>query len=378
LGVSAQCQALSLIEWSYSYVLTNQTHPLVIDSLVDAATANGVVVSEELSDIAAEALWAHAEDKSVPKKTVQSLWRLLHEVNLARYRRVLVETGPATGASEMQATARRLLAANPNLSAPEIYQRGTISLSAIKQQLVEDSLKAPFPDTAVAPISRLELQQSAEQTFELLGYPQAVDAAAVEIPLAVSNFRLSLFYRGQGAVVLQQRRITGGRGNAVWSVAAIVQNPLTYELDMPYVAFSNDEAVKLEVYSNVLLYGDSIGIRRLMMRIYGDAASVADPAVLDLAAARLANEYEVATDDARVETLSWISKTLALKGAGRYGNLLELVTQRAPSSKLRKYSAQKRSASAEPAEQFEPGKMDLAALRQAHPPLYAGAAGDPP
>ena len=379
LSVSAQCHALSLIEWSYAYLLVTKTHVLPVKAVTEAATADRKLISEEFLDVAAEVLWERAEDKSVSNEVVQLLWSLLHEVNVPRYRKVLVETGAATAKSEMQAFAKALAKkGKPDLNTPETYQRGTISLSALKRQYIEDSLQVPVPAANARAIARLALQQPAEEAFEIMGYPQAVDASFIDSPFFPSTFRLSLFYRGQGAVVLQKRRgASKGRAESeqLWTVAQIVENPLAYELDMPYVALTDDgyKAAKRKVHFNILLYGDSLGIRRLMEGIYRGTAAV-DPAILDLAAEHLANEHGVANDGAQVDALAWISKTLALKGAGRYDTLLKMVSHRAPSVKLRKYSTQKGSASGASIEQFEAATLDLAGLRQAYPPLYASVA----
>jgi hypothetical protein len=377
-GLSTQIHAaMTPLEWSYAYILAIKTRPAPIKSVCGAAE-DEKITNEEFLNIAAEVLWERAEDKSFTPETIDFVWDMLYQAGNPKYRKVLAETGAATRNSRYKVYAKKLLKDKKlDLTSPDFYQRGTVSLSALKQRYVEDALKAKVPDTQPLPISKLQLKQSAEEIFKAMGYPQAVDASLIDIiltPVAVS--RLSLFYRGQGAVVLQKRGGSSSKEESgrLWTVAKIVEDPLAYELDMPYAMLTEDgdAAAKRRLYFNIAMYGDQVGIKRLSEKIHGGSVT-ADSEILDPLAERLAKEYQAAVDGPQVEGLAWAAKALGAQGGGRYQTLLQTVSQEALSPKLRRHAngAMKISKSKGVA-QFEAGKTDFSALQQKYPPLYAG------
>jgi hypothetical protein len=378
--------ALTPIEWSYAYVLVTKTHILPIKAVTEEVSQELAVTSEEFLDIVAEVLWERAEDRGVEREAKLRLWNLLYESDKPKYKKVLAETGLAAGdkTGRAQRVVKSILKDKKlDLNAPEIYQRGTVSLAALKQRYIDDARNAPIPNPKARPIAKLRKDQLAEDMFRSMGYPQGVDAVIVDIALVPTTpVSLSLYYRGQGAVVLEKYRIAQPKrkrpsdADDLWRVTKIVPDPLAYELDMPYMALTEGEADgdKRELYFNILLYGDVTGVRRLMQRYHhrGATAIAADPEILDVAAERLANEYKQ-VDEINADALAWICKTLALKGEGRYTTLLATIAQETQSEKLRRHagSALKDSKSKEAVAQYEAGKTDFAVLKQKHPPIYA-------
>lgn len=372
-SLSAHGQTLKPIEWSYAYILATNTSHASINSVARAVGKETEVTSTEFLDLVAEILWERAEDSAVDKEARKGLWYLLHESGKSRYKKVLIETAEAVGgdAKDLGKVIRRKNR-KTDLNSSGIYQRGTISLNALRQQYIDSSLKAVVPDARAMPISKLELGRTAGEVFKIMGYPQAVLIASTENPITLKIFRMTLLYRGQGVVVLQ-KRLTLSSGDPreaeiLWWADKIVEDPLSYEIDMPYVDLAaNEDANKRNVYMNILLYGDALSLKRLMEKLHRSTA--ADVEILDVAAQRLADEYLTSREE---DALAWVCKVLTLHGAGRYSALLREVRKKAPGYKLRQYAGLARSKHKTPVVQFEAGKMDFAALKQKYPPLYPG------
>ncbi|HEX5056280.1 MAG TPA: hypothetical protein VFX02_07250 [Gammaproteobacteria bacterium] len=374
-GLSVQSYAMTPLEWSYAYILVTKTNARPLKNVCEAAT-DEKVTNEEFFNIAAEVLWERTEDKSLTPEATDFIWGMLYRSRNPKYQKVLAETGAAARDPDYKLYARKLLKNKKlDLNAPDIYQRGTVSLSAIRQGYIDSALQAQAPDAKAQPISKLQLNQSAESVFKAMGNPQAVDASLIDIyltPVIVS--RLSLFYRGQGAVVLEKHG-GGSRRDAdlLWRVAKIVEDPLAYELDMPYATLTEggDAAAGNRLYFNIVMYGDQVGLKRLSERIYHGSVK-ADSEILDSLAERLVKEYQSAVDGPQVEGLAWAAKALGAQGNGRYQALLQTVSKEASSPKLRKHAGSaSKSSKSKGVAQFEAGKTDLSALQRKYPPLYA-------
>src|SRR5689334_22566183 len=127
-SISLQCQAMTLIEWSYAYVLVTKTRNAAVRAVTEGSGEEIKTASEEFLDIAAEVMWTWAEDPAIDVDAKKALWFLLNRSGKARYKKALVETAQSTGDREAKDIGRKIGKDKKlDLNAPGIYQRGTIS-----------------------------------------------------------------------------------------------------------------------------------------------------------------------------------------------------------------------------------------------------------
>ncbi|HEX5056275.1 MAG TPA: hypothetical protein VFX02_07225 [Gammaproteobacteria bacterium] len=366
--ISFPCQALTPLEWCFAYIVAVKTNPNPIKAVNGAA--NEDTISQEFLDIAAEATWERANDPNIDVETKKSLWLLVQDLGGPRYRKVLVKTAEATKDGVARTVAKNIRRKRLDLNSPDLYQPGTVSLNAMRQRYIEDARNARVPDAAARPLLKVKPGQKLEDVLSIMGYPQAVDTSGI-----YQWSHISLLYRGQGAIVLRpDRNLKSVKGDPLWVVGKVVEDPLTQELDMPYIVLAEGGSdIVTNLHFNVFLYGNNVGAKRLAQRLYHSTSPV-DSNLLDVAALYLENKYKAATETWEVDALSWICRLLRSKGAGRYETLLKTVNRDAQSLKLRSYAGlklnRKGGALGKLPTQYVASMVDVGSLQKKYPPLY--------